>query len=116
MNKRLQKSRLDHQQWLKERGLTLSQIKAKKVIDYSWEKCYTSYINVETKTKEELLKKFYPVYKTDIMTNLHKENKQTQKEILFKASRVMPLFNKGGLQYASPTEDMKTVGSLSRRG
>jgi hypothetical protein len=28
----------------------------------------------------------------------------------------MPLFNKGGLQYASPETDMTTVGSKSRRG
>ena len=54
--------------------------------------------------------------KRDIMTNLHKEPEHVQQEILRKASLVMPLYNKGGLQYAGPDVDLTTVGSKSRRG
>jgi hypothetical protein len=43
------------------------------------------------------------------------ESKETIKEIEYKASRVMPLYNKGGLQYATPAEDMTKVGTKSRR-
>lgn len=55
-------------------------------------------------------------YKNGIMENLHKESPETQKAILDKASRVMPLYNKGGLQYATPGTDLTTVGTKSRRG
>ena len=54
--------------------------------------------------------------KRGVMTNLHKEPKHVRDAIIDKASRVMPLFNKGGLQYATPETDMTTVGSKSRRG
>jgi hypothetical protein len=53
---------------------------------------------------------------TGIMANIHKEPAHVQKAILNKASRVMPLFNKGGLQYATDGTDLKTVGTKSRRG
>jgi hypothetical protein len=51
-----------------------------------------------------------------MMANLHKESAAVQKEIMDKASRCMPLFNKGGMQYATPDTDMTQVGSKSRRG
>ena len=51
-----------------------------------------------------------------LMNKLHTESKQVREEILNKASRVMPLYNKGGLQFATPGEDMTQVGSKSRRG
>jgi len=55
-------------------------------------------------------------YVRGIMANLHKEKPEVQKEILDKASRCMPLFNKGGYQYATPDTDMKMVGNKTRRG
>lgn len=55
-------------------------------------------------------------FKTGVMENLHKEKPEVQKEILAKASRCMPLFNKGGYQYATPETDMSMVGSKTRRG
>lgn len=51
-----------------------------------------------------------------VMANLHKEAPEVQRAIMDKANRVMPLFNKGGLQYATPDTDMTQVGSKSRRG
>lgn len=55
-------------------------------------------------------------FRSGIMANLHKEKPETQKAILDKASRCMPLYNKGGYQFATDGTDMKTVGSKSRRG
>lgn len=55
-------------------------------------------------------------FKQGVMANLHKEKPEVQREILDKASRCMPLFNKGGYQYATPDTDMTQVGSKSRRG
>jgi hypothetical protein len=51
-----------------------------------------------------------------IMANLHKESAATRAAILEKASRAVPLYNKGGLQLMSKNEDMTRIGSLSRRG
>jgi hypothetical protein len=98
--------------------LTLSDIESKKTVDLNWKKQYTNDIKVErgnyvsagmSGTKDACAKR-------DIMTNLHKEPEHVRKEIMAKASRVMPLYNKGGLQYASPSEDMTMVGSKTRRG
>ena len=55
-------------------------------------------------------------FKTGVMENLHKERPEVQKEILAKASRCMPLYNKGGYQYATEGTDMTMVGSKTRRG
>jgi hypothetical protein len=55
-------------------------------------------------------------FKQGVMANLHKESAAVQQEIMDKASRCMPLFNKGGYQYATPDTDMTQVGSKSRRG
>jgi hypothetical protein len=83
-------------------------------------------------TKAKLHKNSLPSYKTEsvqlsntivdggrangIMVNLHKESAATRAAILEKASRAVPLYNKGGLQLLSKNEDMTRIGSLSRRG
>ena len=111
------KSDLEHQAWLAKRGLLPSQLKAKKEVDINWKAEYAKSIKVEKKyesatmsgTSESCAKK-------DIMTRLHKEPEHVRREILEKASRVMPLYNKGGLQYVTPDTDIKMVGSKSRRG
>jgi bisphosphoglycerate-dependent phosphoglycerate mutase len=111
------KSNDEHQKWLSKRGLAPDQLKAKKVVDNKWQEEYVKNIRVERKyesadmtgTKDSCVKK-------DIMSKLHQEPSHVRKEILDKASRVMPLYNKGGLQYATPETDMKMVGSKTRRG
>lgn len=111
------KSDLEHQAWLAKRGLLPSQLKAKKEVDINWKAEYAKSIKVKKKyesatmsgTSESCAKK-------DIMTRLHKEPEHVRREILEKASRVMPLYNKGGLQYVTPDTDIKMVGSKSRRG
>jgi len=105
----LARKQAEHQTWLLKNGVHKSQlINAKKA------------------------KVAIPSYKTDksiktsdvivdggrangIMVNLYKESKATQRAILEKASRCVPLYNKGGLQLALPSEDLTKIGSLSKR-
>lgn len=108
----------DHDRWLLSKGLHPDQIKMKKSVDLSWKKRYTDDMMIDRSTRsyddKALVAGDCP--KRDIMTNLHKEPEHVQKEILRKASLVMPLYNKGGLQYAGPDVDLTTVGTKSRRG
>ena len=108
----------DHDRWLLSKGLHPDQIKMKKSVDKNWKKRYTDDMIVDRSTRSYDDKKLVAgdCPKRDIMTNLHKEPEHVRKEILVKASRCMPLYNKGGLQYASPGEDMTQVGTKSRRG
>jgi len=89
-----------HDKWLISKGLHLSQIKSKKEVDKSWKQRYTNSLKVDRSTKEYDNKEFIAgsTAKTDIMTNLHKEPKHVQDAVLEKASRAMPLYNKGGYQ------------------
>lgn len=108
---------LEHQAWLAKRGLAPQQLKAKIKLDNKWQEEYSQSIKVERKYKSaEMTGSKDSCAKKDIMSRLHKESVQVKKQILDKASRVMPLYNKGGLQYATPETDMKSVGTKSRRG
>jgi len=111
------KSSVDHQKWLEQRGLSQSQIKTKIKPDKNWKEEYSKSLKVEKRYESvEMIGSKDSCAKKDIMTKLHLESEEVQKEILNKASRVMPLYSKGGLQYATPETDMKTVGTKSRRG
>ena len=113
-SKRLAESEAKHNAWLAKQGLTPNQIQLKKA--------FVGNVRVNTKpdlttnNPYQLSNSVGNGYKKGIMENLHKERPEVQKEIMVKASRCMPLFNKGGLQYATPGEDMTQVGSKSRRG
>jgi hypothetical protein len=48
------------------------------------------------------------------MANLHKESEATREAILAKAKRVMPLYNKGGLQVLTDTDDLKALNKVAR--
>lgn len=111
-------AQIKHEKWLESMKLSPKDIESKKTLDKNWKSAYNSDIKVErgnyvsmgmSGSKDACAKR-------DIMTNLHKEPKHVRKEILEKASRVMPLYNKGGLQFALPSEDMTMVGSKTRRG
>jgi hypothetical protein len=111
------KAQIEHEKWLEKRGLSPAQLKLKKKVDFNWQNEYTSSVRVERKyASAEMSGSSDSCAKKDIMTRLHNEPKHVREEILKKASRVMPLYNKGGLQYATPETDMKTVGTKSRRG
>lgn len=113
-SKRLAESEAKHNAWLAKQGLTPNQIQLKKA--------FVGNVRINTKpdlttsNPYQLSNSVGNGYKKGIMENLHKESPEVQKEIMAKASRCMPLFNKGGLQYATPGEDMTQVGSKSRRG
>lgn len=111
----------DHDRWLLSKGLHPDQIKSKKdkkSLDLSFRKEYNESMMVDRSTRHYDDKALVAgdCSKRDIMSNLHKEPEHVQKEILKKASLVMPLYNKGGLQYAGPNVDLTTVGTKSRRG
>lgn len=107
-----------HDIWLMNKGLHPEQIKLKKDIDKNWKKKYNESMMVDRSTRHYDNKQLVAgdCSKRDIMTNLHKEPEHVREEILKKASLVMPLYNKGGLQYAGPDVDLTTVGTKSRRG
>jgi hypothetical protein len=108
---------IKHEQWLMERGLLPGQIAKKKTVDVKWKERYNDDMKVDRNdyVSSGMSGNASSTVKRGIMTNLHKEPEHVRKEILDKASRVMPLFNKGGLQYATPETDMATVGTKSRR-
>jgi hypothetical protein len=109
---------IKHEQWLMEKGLLPGQIAKKKTLDVNWKKTYNESIKVDRNdyVSAGMSGNASSTAKRGVMTNLHKEPEHIRKEILDKASRVMPLFNKGGLQFATPGTDMATVGTKSRRG
>lgn len=114
---KLKKSDVEHQKWLEKRGLAPNQLKAKIKLDKNWQDEYSKTIKVERKYQSaEMTGSSDSCAKKDIMSRLHKEPDHVKKQILDKASRVMPLYNKGGLQYCTPETDIKTVGTKSRRG
>ena len=115
--KKKTKAQIEHEKWLEKKGLSPNQLKTKKKLDSNWKEEYASILKVDRKYESaEMTGSFDACANKDIMSRLHKEPEHIRKEILEKASRVMPLFNKGGLQYATPETDLKTVGTKSRRG
>jgi hypothetical protein len=116
--KQKEKQITKHDVWLLKNGVHPEQIKIKKGVDLNWKQRYNDNMKVERNdyVSAGMSGSASSCVKRDIMSNLHKESKQVQAQILAKASRVMPLFNKGGLQYATPETDLTQVGSKSRRG
>lgn len=115
------KADAEHDAWLRKRGLHPDQ----KPLRNAMRDAKGSISPVEAPNYREGIRSTVPLsnniavrggFKTGVMENLHKEKPETQKAILDKASRCMPLYNKGGYQFATDGTDMKTVGSKSRRG
>lgn len=105
-----------HQQWVEK--MTKGVKSDKKVLDKLWRKSYNESMVVDRNGyfSTGMSGSASSCVDRSLMSNLHKEPEHVRKEILDKASRVMPLFNKGGLQYATPDTDMTQVGTKSRRG
>ena len=113
-SKRLAEATDKHNAWLRERGLHPEQRTLQKAFKGKHENAIPNYN--DNRNSYQLSNSVGNGYKKGIMANLHKESPAVQREILDKASRCMPLYNKGGLQYATPGEDMTQVGTKSRRG
>lgn len=105
-----------HEEWV--RSMTGGRKPDKRVAAKQWRESYAESMKVDRSdyVSAGLSGNASSCAKRGVMVNLHRESEQTRKEILDKASRVMPLYNKGGLQFLTPGEDIKTVGTKSRRG
>lgn len=104
------KAQLDHEKWLRSKGLHPEQLANK-----------TKHVNkIPSYKMEEAVKLSNKVGNgfrtTTVLENLNNETVDVQMQILKKAARVAPAYNKGGYQLITPGEDIKTIGSKSRRG
>jgi hypothetical protein len=113
-SKRLAAATDKHNAWLRERGLHPEQRDLQRAFKGKYQNDLPDY--TVGANSVQLSNSVGNGFKKGIMANLHKESPEVQKAILDKASRCMPLYNKGGLQYATPGEDMTQVGTKSRRG
>ena len=111
----------EHVAWLSKMGLTPKQIKSKKTKNTTWRAEYVASLQVERSTKqyEKSVREVCnsapdATAKRGVMTNIHKESEATRNEILAKAKRVMPLYNKGGLQVLSESDDLKALNKVAR--
>lgn len=111
----------EHVAWLTKMGLTSKQIKSKKTKDAAWRAEYAASMQVERSTKQydKSLKEVCnggsnATANRSVMANLHKETEETREAILAKAKRVMPLYNKGGLQVLSESDDLKSLNKNVR--
>jgi len=111
---KLRKATAEHEEFLRKQGLHKDQLDQRK----------KNFKKGKVRPVSEGLPEMPPLsnnlhvsggYQNTMMTHLHKESKEVQQEILNKASRLVPLFNKGAIQYASPGEDLKTLGSKSKK-
>lgn len=109
------KAKAEHDAWLRKRGLHPDQKSAAKNTNKVEINRIPDY-RADLRNSVPLSNAVGNGFKSGVMENLHKEKPEVQKEILAKASRCMPLYNKGGYQYATEGTDMTTVGSKSRRG
>ena len=109
----LRESTAKHEAWLRKQGLHPEQRDLKQGFTG---KSRNEMPDYKTDENAPLSNGIGNGFKQGVLANLHKEKPEVQKAILDKASRCMPLFNKGGYQYATPGTDMTMVGSKTRRG
>lgn len=66
---------------------------------------------VSTSDSKSIYETIQPmINKKTIIDQARNESKEVKEEILRKATRTAPLFNKGGYQYISDGDDIKTLG------
>lgn len=113
-NAKQSKAKAEHEAWLRRNGVHPDQLKHSRLSKKTFKTEQPTKISRE---EIPLSNKIVDGGRaTGIMANLHKESAATRAAILEKASRAVPLYNKGGLQLLSKNEDMTKIGSLSRRG
>jgi hypothetical protein len=111
--------RSEHDAWLINMGVSPQQIKAKKTKNTSWKTEYAEGLKVDRSTKEHdshsvIASPASAAANRSIMSNLHKEPEHVREAILAKAKRVMPLYNKGGLQVLTESDDLKALNKVTR--
>lgn len=121
LKKRKQRKRddTDHRSWLEKKGLSPQQIRQKKTKDTNWKTEYAEALKVDRSTKcydsaSVIASNASACANRSIMANLHKEPEHVREAILAKAKRVMPLYNKGGLQVLTETDDLKALNKVAR--
>lgn len=119
--KQTKHNRSEHDAWLTKMGVAPKQIKAKKTKNTNWRADYVASLQVERSTKEhdKSLREVCDggvnaTANRSVMANIHKESEATRDAILAKAKRVMPLYNKGGLQVLSESDDLKALNKVAR--
>lgn len=120
MSKKLDEARRKHEKFLRSVGAHPEQIKQRKRENkkiFITTEINKQKITIEHKKFLEPLENYKDTGKvTGILANIHNEPEHVKIAVKKLKSRVMPLYNKGGLQLASETEDMSLVGNRSRRG
>ena len=107
--KRLEEARKKHQAWLELQGL--DKIKVKEDFGFEIPKW-------ELDPKMPPLGNKIPVnggVKNDIMTRLKDEPEAVQQEILRKARRTAPAYNKGGYQYITEDAELNSLGNKGNK-
>ena len=104
------KAQLDHEKWLKSMGVHSTQLANKK-------KHVNAIPSYEVEKNGELSNKVGNGFHiTTVLENLENETVDVQMQILKKAARVAPAYNKGATMYITEGTDITTIGSKSRRG
>lgn len=111
LNAKQQRAVEEHEAWLRKQGIGAKTKTEKRVASPNSIPDYRA----DNRAAVPLGNTIGNGYQRGVMVNLHKESAATQAAIMEKASRVMPLYNKGGLQLLTPGEDPTMVGSRSRR-
>lgn len=114
-SKRAAEAEAKHNAWLAKQGLTPTQIKMKKAFVGDVKRSVPNYSVGSDTTKLSNNLHVTGGFKKDVMTNMHKESPEVQKQIMYWANRVAPLYNKGGLQVITDGTDVTVIGSKSRR-
>ena len=114
MTKKLDTLKAQHDKFLRKMGAHPDQIRSRK--KQVKKKTYSDRTTIEEKTFLHPIDSYSDVgLAKGIYANIHKEPEHVVAGIKQLASRVMPLYNKGGYQLASNNEDMTQVGARSRR-
>jgi hypothetical protein len=113
--KKPSKSAIAHEEWLMAQGLHISQLKkARKVVNSVKDCAKDIKVDRPDYVSAGMSGTKYACAKRGVMTNLHKEPRHIQEAILAKAKRVMPLYNKGGLQVLTDSDDLKALNKVAR--
>lgn len=98
-SKRMQRAQANHERWLEKRGLSKNQIKLKRRRVDTFALDYKETLRVDRTGYVSAGLGGVPGLRKSIMDKLHLEPENVRKEILDKASRCAPAYNKGGYQY-----------------
>lgn len=107
------KAQADHEAWLRKQGIHPDQLESRKK-NFTKQKVKPIRDGLPPLPKLSNNLKVKGGFRNTVMDNLHKEKPEVQAEILAKASRLVPLYNKGPVQFVSPGEDITRLGSKSK--